>query len=169
MAITAPYSKHKKGNLKIFAIVLLIAGLWFAYDGYYNQNFIEKHTIQKLDPQGNPVLDEQGNVVRVADTDLQINRKLPPFLLIGAAVFGIMLFLVKNKKIVLSDNKLAGEGKEVDVDNIEKINKTDFESKGVFTITYKDDSGNMKDWKVSDRKYDNLKNLLDELIAKISS
>lgn len=175
MAIVAPYSKHKKGNFKIFAAVLVIAAVVFAYDGYLSKyqwskrySFYEKNMVQTTNPDGTVVVDDQGNPVLKPTGTMTFNRNSPPFFLLGAAVFGLLLLCVRNKKIVLDDNKLIGEGKEVNIDNIEKVNKTNFEKKGIFTITYKDQSGNLKDWTISDRKYDNLKPMLDEIVDKIS-
>lgn len=152
MAITAPYSKHKKGNLKIFIVVLLAAGIWFAYDGYFNNKFIEEHT------------QEDGTM----DGTLSFNRKSPPFFLGGAVVLGAILFLVKDKKLTLDEEGITDGKQSVKYDAIEKIDKTHFKDKGLFTLYYKDQSGVEQQWKITDGKYDNLPAVLDELVAKIS-
>jgi hypothetical protein len=152
MAIVAPYSKHKKGNLKIFIIVLLVAGLWFAYDGYFSKKFIEDHTLE----DGTP------------DSTLNFNRKSPPFFIGGAVILGALLVLVKGKKITADETCLTDGKQTVKYDSIEKIDKTNFEDKGWFVLYYKDDSGSEDQWKITDRKYDNLSPVLDELVAKIS-
>lgn len=168
MAIVAPYSKYRKGNLKIFIGVLIAAAIWFAYDGYVNKNFIEKHTIQKVDKNNMPVMDEQGQPIMVPDSDLKINRALPPFLALGALILGGVLLMVKNKKIVLEDNILKAYNKEIDVDKIQKIDKTNFQSKGKFTITYKNSQDQEVDLDFSAKAYDNLKSILDELVNKLT-
>jgi len=53
-------------------------------------------------------------------------------------------------------------------DSIEKIDKTYFESKGYFVITYKDSQGGEVVRKLSNRTYDNMDAVLNELVMKIS-
>ena len=151
MAIVAPYSKHKKGNLKIFVVILIAVSVWFIYDGYYNKNFIEKHT----DENGNP------------NSTLVFNQKSPPYIIGLAVLLGIKLAMIAGKKITADEKGLSDGKKTVSYDSIEKINKTSFEKDGHFTITYKAD-GQEKDWTLSGRKYNNLKAVLDEIVSKIS-
>ena len=122
MAIEAPLSKFKKNNKKIFIAVLLGLAVWFAYDGYLNKTFIEKHT-------------KDG----VADSDLVINQRAPYFMVGAAALLGISFFMIKNKKVIADDNNLITCKKTIPYDSIEKIDKTNFDAKGYFVITYKDD------------------------------
>jgi hypothetical protein len=150
MAITAPYSKHKKTNLQIFIAMMLVAAIWFFYDGR-NKDFVEKHTIK-----GQP------------DSILVFNQKSPPYFLGGAIAFGILLFVLKDRKIVLDDDKIIAPDKTVNIKQIEKIDKTNFKNKGYFVITYKTDSSGSVDWKISDSHYDNLSAMLDEIVKKIS-
>ena len=151
MAIEAPFSKFKKNNKKIFIAVLLGLAAWFAYDGYFNETFIEKHT-------------KDG----VPDSDLVINQRAPYFMVGAAVLLGISFFMIKDKKIVADDNNLITCKKTIPYDSIEKIDKTNFDAKGYFVITYKDDSGKETDLKLNDRTYDNLPAILDELVAQIS-
>ena len=53
-------------------------------------------------------------------------------------------------------------------DSIQKIDRTHFEKKGVFVITYKNTAGSQVDCRINDRTYDNLAAILDVLVAKIS-
>lgn len=153
MAIEAPYSKHKKTNFKIYIAVLIGLTIWCVYDGYFNEKFREKYT----DANGN----HKGWLV--------VNRNAPPFL-IGLAVFlGACLFVKRNKKLIADETELIISEKErIAYNTIEKINKTYFKSKGYFLITYKDKNGYEANRKLSDRTYDNLAAVLDELVAKIS-
>ena len=66
------------------------------------------------------------------------------------------------------ENSLVAGKLEIAYDSIQKIDKTHFDSKGYFIITYKDYQGVDADLRVSDRTYDNLSAVLDELIGKIS-
>lgn len=152
MAIEAPLSKHKKNSFRIGIAVLLGLAIWFAYDGYRNEKFIKKHT------------DENG----APDSTLVFNRKAPPYLAGAAVLLGLYLFAIKDKKVIAGQNCLIIGKRQIAYDSIGKIDKTHFDSKGYFVITYKDYQGVDADLKLGDRTYDNLSAILDELIAKIS-
>ena len=152
MAIEAPLSKYKKSNLKIFMAVLIGAAVWFGYDGYYNGKFIEENTTSE----------------GVANDTLKFNRKAPPFLFGGAVLLGVYLFSIRNKKIVANDQSLVAGNKTIDYDKIEAIDKTHFDKKGFFIVMYKDALGSDAQLKLSDRTYDRLPAVLDELIARIT-
>jgi hypothetical protein len=152
MSIVAPYSKYKKNNLKIVIFICLVCAAWFSYDGYLSKKFIQKHS----DENGNP------------DSTLVFNQKSPPVFLAIALCCTIGLFIVKNKKIILDENSLILPRQTINCDSIEAIDKTFFDAKGVFTITYKNQKGDENTLKISYKKYDNLTAVLDELVAKIS-
>ena len=152
MAIEAPLSKHKRNNFIIGIVVLLGLAIWFAHDGYRNEKFIQKHT------------DEDG----IPDSTLVFNRKAPPYLAGAAVLLGVYLFAIKGKKVIADQDRLIIGKREIAYDSIQKIDKTHFGSKGYFVITYKDYQGVDADMKLSDRVYDNLGEVLEHLIAKIS-
>jgi len=153
MAIEAAISRHKKTNLKIYIAFCLIVAAWCAYDGYFNQSWIEEHT----DEQGNP-------------EPFLVFNKYALFIFGGLAIgFGIYLHALKDKKLIADEKGLIiGENEKISYDSILKIDKTYFNSKGYFIITYQDNSGKEINRKISDRQYDNLSAVLDELVAKIS-
>ncbi len=153
MAIEAPISKFKRTNLKIYIVVCIALAVWCAYDGYFSKEWIKEHTNTDGSPQ----------------PYLVFNQKAP-FILGGAAVLlGVYLFVIRNKKLVADDNDLViVPNEKMAYDTIQKINKTNFESKGYFIITYKDKDGREIDRKISDKTYDNLKAVLDHLVAKIT-
>jgi hypothetical protein len=153
MAIEAPISKFKKNNILIYIGICIIFAAWFAYDGYINEKFIQEHT------------NENGK----ADSILIFNQKSPPFFLVGAVFFGIYFYRIKGRKLLAEENELVfSGGKSIPYDAIEKINKTWFEKKGYFVITYKDKDGKETEHKISDRSYDGLENILNHLVEKIS-
>jgi len=153
MAIEAPISKFKKNNLKIYIAVCIGLAIWCAYDGYFNDKWIEEHT----DANGNP------------QAYLVFNRKAPSFFIGAAVLLGAYLFAIRNKKLIADENKLVISDKEkISYDSIQKIDKGRFKSKGFFTITHKNDEGHNVNRKLSDRTYDNLAAILDKLVAKIS-
>lgn len=153
MAIEAPVSRNRKTNLKIYIIFCLALAAWCLYDGYINQSWIQKHT----DEQGNP-------------EPFLVFNQYAPFVLGGlAGVFGLHLYAIRGRKLIADENGLVFSGNDkISYDSIEKIDKTYFKSKGYFIITYKDDSGREIKRKISDRNYDNLSAVLDQLVAKIS-
>jgi hypothetical protein len=152
MAVVAPYCQYKKTNFKIYIVILLIAAIYFAYDGFYNQTFIKKHT-----NIGKP------------DSTLVFNRKSPPFFLAGAAIFAVWFWKVKDKKLVADDEALVfSEKDKIPYNSIDSINKTNFDTKGFFIIEYKLPDGQKLQRKISDRTYDNLNTVLELLVSKIA-
>jgi len=153
MAIEAPLSKFKKTNFKIYIAVCLGLAIWCAYDGYFNDEWIKEHT----DADGNP------------GSYLVFNRNSPPFLFGTAVLLGAYLFAIRNKKVIAEENELViSNRKKIPYDSIERIDKTHFDSKGYFLITYKNENGSETNYKLSDRTYDNLAAILNKLIAQIS-
>jgi len=153
MAVEAPLSKHKKNNLKIFMVLLIGFAIWFTYDGYFSKRFQEQHTSSE----------------GVPDSTLAFNRQAPFYMVGAAIVLTAYFWLIKDKKVIAAENELllSGGGK-IAYDSIEQIDKTYFKSKGYFLVTYKDSAGREAKCRLSDRSYDNLSAVLDELVAKIS-
>ncbi|MBN2270554.1 MAG: hypothetical protein JXN61_08070 [Sedimentisphaerales bacterium] len=153
MAIEAPLSKYRKNGLIIYIFVCLVASAWFGYDGYFNEKFKAKHT------------GEDGK----ADSTLAFNRKAPP---IGAGIAVLLagyLLVIRGKKLIADDTHFVVSDKErIPYDSIRQIDKTHFDSKGYFVVTYKNESGNEIKCKISNRNYDNLAAVLDHLVGKIS-
>lgn len=152
MAIEAPLSSYKKKNMVIMMVILFGLAVWCIYDGYFNEEFIQEH----LDENGNP----HGWLV--------FNKYAPPFLIAGGIVYVIYYFMVKDKKVAADAEGLKTGKQMIPYDNIEKIDKTHFDSRGYFVVTYTDAGGQSKDVKFSDRIYDNLGAVLDHLVAKIT-
>jgi len=152
MDIVGPVSGHKKNTLILYMVMLVGFGLWCLYDGYFNKDFIAKHT-----ENGRP----NGNLV--------FNRYAPLAMILGAVALGVWLHRIRGRKVVATDTELNVDGRlKVHYDSIEQIDKTHFEKKGFFVITYKTDSGIETTARLSDRDYDNLGPLLDRLVEKIS-
>ena len=150
MTIEAPLSKYKKQNLIIIIVLLIGGGAWFAYDGYKSPKFQEKHTVD-----GKP------------DATLTFHRKAPPYLVGAGLVVGIFFLVIKGYKITVDDTALNLRNKTIALDSIQKIDKTHFDKKGYFIITYEQD-GQSQELKLSDRTYDNMPAVLDHIVAKIS-
>jgi hypothetical protein len=155
MVIEAPLSKYKKQTLLIMAVVALGFGLYCIYDGYYNEKFIEKHTKVTESGQEKP------------DSTLAFNMTAPYVLLpVSVGLIGYF-FVIRNKKVVADDTGITARGKRIEYEQIEAIDKTHFDKKGYFIIQYQKDGGKQK-VKLSDRNWDNLGAVLEELIRRIS-
>ena len=153
MAIEAPISRFKKTNLKIYIAVCIGLVIWCVYDAYFNEKFKEKYT----DANGNP----QGWLV--------VNRKAPLYLIGAAVLFGAYLFAIRDKKLLADENELIiSNKKRISYDSIQQIDKTYFEKKGFFVVTYKNKGGREVKRKLNNRTYDNLSAVLEHLVAKIS-
>lgn len=153
MAIEAPVSKFKKANLKIYIGVCIALSVWCAYDGYFNEKWIKDHT------------DAQGN----AKLYLVVNRRAPYYLIGAGLGIGVWLYFVGKKKVTAEENELIVSSKlKIPYESIAQVNKTHFDSKGYYTITYKDTEGKEAECELSSKKYDNLQSILDHLISKIS-
>lgn len=159
MAIEAPISKSKKTNLKIYIVACIVFAAVLAYDGYlskyqwsHRRNFYEKHV-----KEGQP------------DDTMIFNQIAPIFLVVLAAGLIGRFWAFKDKKLLAGENELVINDKEkISYDSIQKIDKTHFDSKGFFLITYKNKDSSEVNRKLSDRTYDNLEAILDKLVAKIS-
>jgi hypothetical protein len=159
MAIEAPASKFRKNNLKVYTAACIVFAIVFAYDGYlskyqwsHRSSFYEKHV-----KEGRP------------DDTMIFNRIAPIFLVVLAAVLMGRLWALKDKKLLAAENELViGDKEKISYDSIQKIDKTSFDSKGFFIITYKNKDGSEVNRKLSDKTYDNLAAILDKLVAKIS-
>ncbi len=161
MAIEAPISKFKKNNFRILIAVCLLMAIVFAYDGYLSKyewskrySFYEEHVI---DNDGKPT------------STMVFNQKSPPFFTGAAVLFWAYLLAIKNKKLIADETELVfSDRSRISYGSIQKIDKTHFEKKGIFVLTYKNGNGKEIDRKLSDRTYDNLGAILDHLVAQIS-
>ena len=78
-------------------------------------------------------------------------------------------YSVRNKKIVAKDETLVlSDVEEIPYKSIESINKTDYDTKGTFIITYKGKDGKVAEKKISNKNWDNLDEILELLVSKIT-
>jgi len=153
MAVEAPLSKFRKNTYIIWVVAMVFFALYCVYDGYFNESFRTKHS----DSEGKP------------DGTLVFNQKAPPYLIGAAMLVGAYLLVIRNRKVLAEENQLiVNDKKKIPYESIQKIDKTHFESKGYFIITYQDESGRCSNYKLGDKNYDNLAAVLELLVAKIS-
>lgn len=153
MAIEAPLSRHSRNSLVIVIVVLLGFTGWTIYDGFFSESFKATHTGENGEP----------------DSTLMFNQKAPPYLLAMAALVGFRLFQVRQRKIIAQETMVVINNKtKIPYDAIQQIDKTHFDKKGVFVVTYEDDNGKPRTQQFDDRKYDNMKAILDHLVEQIS-
>jgi hypothetical protein len=151
MSIVAKYSNYRLTNLKIAVAVLIVISIWCAYDGYFNEKFIEKHT-----RDGKP------------DDTLIFHEKFPYFGVVAA--FGVAGSFVhyRKKKVVAEDDAIViSDCEKIPYDAIDEIDHTEFDDSGKFTVKYHSDGGD-KTVVLSRKKWDDLEKVLEFLIAKIS-
>lgn len=158
MRLTAPLSRQTR-NWWIMMIVAAVGlGLWLIYDGYFSEAFIDNHTL----------VDEVTGE-KTPDTTLMFNQKSPPFFFGAAVLMAIWVVVIWRKCVVADDTELIIDNKlRIPYDRIQQIDKTDFEKKGRFTLTYKDKSGKEVNRPLSDTGYDNLGPILEHLVAQLS-
>ncbi len=123
---------------------------WFGYDGWINKEYQKEQTREDGSPTAN----------------LKFNRYAPIGLLAVAAYALIAAAQTKSRRIIADENGLTITGKApIPYNSITHIDKRFFEKEGFYTIGYQD-AGVDQTLKLSDRKYDNLGLLLDELIRR---
>ena len=149
MAVIATLGTYKRSSFKIYIFICLALAVWMTYDGYFSPAFAEKHT-------------KDGK----AESTLQANRIAPFVFLPAALVLALWWRAVKDKTIVADGKSLIlDNGQKIDYDKIEKIDRKNFEKKGYFVITYKNDAGKEVERKLSDKDFDKLEDVLAELVS----
>lgn len=137
----------------LYIAVCLVLSVWCVYDGYVNKGFIAKHTTQ------------EGK----ADSTLLLNRIGGPSLLLLAIGLTVWLYMIRTRRLIATrDMLITAKGNKIPFDSIEKIDKTHFQNKGFFTITYHD-AQDTRSLRLDERDYDDLGPILQRLIEAISS
>jgi hypothetical protein len=150
MAIVAPLSRYRRNNHMILLAVFLGLAAWFHYDGHFNKAFIDTHTID-----GKP------------DDTLTINRKAPPFLMAAGVLVVGNFVRIRNQRIRVDDSTLMVNSLSIPLGAVTQIDKTHFDAKGFFVLSYKPGDTEKK-LKLYARNYDNLSAVLDRLIEELS-
>jgi hypothetical protein len=150
MAVEAVGSKFSRNNNLIVAAMCIVFGAWFAYDGWINKEYEKDQTREDGTPSAN----------------LQFNRYAPVGLLAIAVYSLVAAAGVKSKRVVADEQGITVNGKTtIPYSSFTHIDQRVFKKEGHFTIGYKE-ADTDQILKLSDRKYDNLGVLLDELIRR---
>ncbi len=152
--VVATFSKYSKQNLIIAIVICIGAIIVCSHDGYYNQGFINKHTID-------------GQI----DSVLAFNKYSPPVFAVFAILAAIRYYVVGSYKVVAGDDSIEVDGKlTIKYDDIDSLNATYFDDKGsgYFILKYKSSDGSLKDLKISKKRYDGTSELLETIVSKIS-
>jgi hypothetical protein len=114
--------------------------------------------------------DEGLAVYKVGPNETMLFNQISPIFFVAAAVLlAVRFWLRRGIKLVADESELVVAGRErIPYDAIDRIDRTYFEKKGFFTVVYKKGNGREAHLKLSDRDYDNLRPILDHLIAKIT-
>ncbi len=150
MAVEATGSRYTQNTNYIIAVVCILVGLYFFYDGWFGK-YREKE-LEKND--GQPTL------------NLYINQYI---IIPLAAIAAYCIFSakrLKSKRIEAGDTALSfSDGLKIPYSSIKQIDKRFFEKEGHFTLEY-DADGSVKRIKLKDRMYDGLGLLLDEVVRQ---
>jgi hypothetical protein len=150
MAVEATGSKFSRHNNLITAVVCLGAALWFGYDGWFGPYKQKQLAINDGKPTSN----------------LLFNQYAPVPLTIFAVWALVAALRGKSRKVTADDKGLVlTDGQQIPYGDIVKIDKRKFAKEGVFTLEYQQ-GGKDKSLTLSDRKYDHLGLLLDEIIRR---
>jgi hypothetical protein len=150
MAVTATGSRHTRNTNYIIAIVCIVVGLYFFYDGWFG-NYREKE-LEKND--GKPTF------------NLYINQYAIIPLAAIAVYFALAAKRLQSKRIEADDAALSfSHGLKIPYNNIKQIDRRFFEKEGHFTLEYEAE-GSIKRIKLKDRMYDGLGLLLDEIVRQ---
>ena len=150
MAVVATGSRHTQNTNYIIAVACILFACWFMYDGWFNQEFKEEHT-----KDGKP------------DLTLRSNQIYVP---IGCAVIAVFFVFsaqrLKSRTITATEDGLEfSDGQKIPYTTIKQIDKRFFDKEGRFTLDY-EQGGESKKLKLSDRTYDSLGLLLDEIVRR---
>jgi len=150
MTVEATGSKFTRNNRFYLTALCLAGALWFGYDGWFG-SYRDKE-LESND--GKPT------------ASLLFNQYSPiPLTLIAlcSLYFG---FRITSKKIEADEEGLVlSGGEKIPYRTMKKIDKRRFKNKGLFSIAYETDTGE-KTLKLTDRQYDNLGKLLDEIVRQ---
>ena len=151
MATTAKGSTYTRNTSFFIALACLLGVVWCLYDGWISEEFQKSHVREDGSPNVN----------------LQFSRYYGPIGCgVAALYFVIQAIGVGSKKIVADDSGLTVNANQtIPYANLKKIDKSKFKSKGILLIEY-ESGGAARQLKLSDRTYDNLGLLLDEIVAQ---
>ena len=150
MAVEARASKFNRNNGFIFAAACIVGALWFGYDGWFGSYRDAELASNNNEPTAN----------------LLFNMYVPIPLAAGAGYFLVTSLLSASRKLVADESGLViNDKKTVRYTEMKSIDKRHFEKDGHFTIEY-EQAGKAERLKLSDRKWDNLGLLLDEVVKQ---
>lgn len=133
----------------LMALVCVIFAVWFTYDGWINKEYQEKET-----KDGKP------------SANLLFNRYVPIPLAIMAGYFLLAAKKAPKFRIVADENGLSIDGgRTIPYKAITQIDKRYFEKEGHLSLIYTENDTEKK-LKLTDRRYDNLGMVLDELVRR---
>ena len=150
MAVVATGCRHTRNTNYIIAVVCILVGLYFFYDGWFG-SYREKELEEN---EGKPTI------------SLYINQYAIIPLAVIAVYFALAAKRLNAKRIEADDTALSfSHGLKIPYNSIQQIDKRFFEKEGHFTIEH-DADGSIKKLKLNDRTYDGLGLLLDEIVRR---
>ncbi|MDH7598139.1 MAG: hypothetical protein QHH07_00690 [Sedimentisphaerales bacterium] len=151
--IVAPVSKGRKDSVVLYMAICFGLAVWCIYDGFINKDFIAAH------------LDQQGR----ADGTLILNRLGGPILLLAALGLSLWLSKMRRGGLVATDQALiVKKTLQIPYSSIKQIDKTHFQDRGYFLLTYDSQQEGQRTIRLDQRDYDNLGPILERLIEAVS-
>ena len=153
MAVEATGSSFARKNAIIYAVLGILVGLYFFHDGWLG--WFTDYMDKELEAGGdNPTL------------NLQFNRYVPFVLWPFALYYLIQIPRISKQRLVADNKGLTIQNQPtLSYDTITHIDNRPFDKSGYFLVGV-NDGGRKRELKFSDRKYDNLGLLLDELVKQ---
>jgi len=150
MAVVATGCRHTRNTNYIIAVVCILVGLYFFYDGWIGNYRLKE-------------LEENDNKPTIS---LYINQYAIIPLAVIAVYFALAAKRLNAKRIEADDTALSfSHGLKIPYNSIQQIDKRFFEKEGHFTLEYEVGS-EAKKLKLTDRTYDKLGLLLDEIVRQ---
>jgi len=152
MAVEAKGSNYSFRTGIIITVASIAFGAYFFYDGWISESYQQKET----DP-------ETGETT----FNLKFNRVYGPIVCgLAAGYFLIGALTLRRKRLVAEGEGLRFSGGQfIPYGAMKAINRTPLQKKGYFTIDYEEE-GQRKTLKLTERVYDNLGLLLDEIVKQ---
>ena len=149
MPVTATGSKFSRNNSLLLTIFCLAFAMWFTYDGWISDTYQTENTVED-----------------VPNANLKFNR-YAPVPLVAVALYSLIAALrIPSRKIIADQNGLTVLNRApIAYASINMIDKRQFEKEGFFIIEYTD-AGATNRLKLTDKKYDSLGLVLDELVKQ---
>jgi len=152
MSVKAIGSKYAKNTSYLYVLICMVMGLWFCYDGWFG----EYRATELAKNDGMPTPNLYANQYLIIPLTL-----ISIWFYISALKVGKLVAEATSEGLIINNNPLIAYTDFVHIEDR-------FKTKGVVIIAYMSD-GVQNEVKLSDRQYDQLGLLRDELIRQTNA